>query len=74
MADPWKAIADHYYVYSRNWNCPEDLYLDMRIEMDDMLESDLTTLQLLSKNYQSSRVRKFLSKILRSLTDGNKSH
>ena len=52
----------------------EDLYLDMRIEMEDMFESDLKTLQILSENYRSSRVRKFLSKILRGLTDGNKSH
>lgn len=74
MADPWKALADHYYAYNRNWNRPEDLYLDMRIETENMSESDLTTLQLLSEQYQSGRVRTFLSKILRSLTDGNKSH
>lgn len=74
MASPWKALADHYYVYDRNWNCLEDLYLDMRIEMEDMFESDLKILQILSEHYQSSKVRKFLSKILRGLKDGNKSH
>jgi hypothetical protein len=74
MADPWKALADHYYAYNRNWNRPEDLYSDMRIEMEDMLGGDLTTLQLLAKHYQSDRVRKFLTKILRSLTDGNKNY
>ena len=74
MATPWKALADHYYVYERNWNCLEDLCLDMRIEMEDMFEGDLKTLQILSEHYQSSRVRKFLSKILRGLTDGNKNH
>jgi len=74
MASSWKAIADHYYVYDRNWNCPEDLYLDLRIEREDMFESDLKTLQILSEHYQSRRVREFLSKILRGLTDGNKSH
>lgn len=72
MADPWKAIADHYYVYNRNWNRAEDLYSDMRIEMENMSESDLTTLQILSEHYQISRVRKFLSNVLRSLTSGNK--
>lgn len=72
IAEPWKAVADHYYAYNRKWNHFEDLYLDMRIEREDMLESDLTTLKVLSENYQSNRVRKFLSKILRSLADGNK--
>lgn len=74
MANPWKALADHYYVYNRNWNKAEDIYLDMRIEMEYMLESDLSMLKGLSERYQSSRVRNFLSKILRSLTDGNKSY
>lgn len=71
IAAPWKAIADHYYVHHRNWNRPEDLSSDMRIEMEDMQESDLTTLQILSKCYQSSRVRNFLTKIYKGLTDGN---
>lgn len=71
IADPWKALADHYYVHNRNWNRPEDLYLDMRIEVEEMLKWDLTTLKLLSKHYQSKRVRKFLCNILRSLTIGN---
>jgi len=69
IADPWKALADHYYAYHRNWNCLEDLYLDMRIEVDNMLTSDLTMLQKLSEHYQSSRVRKFLNKILRNLKE-----
>ncbi|MBA3603395.1 MAG: type IV toxin-antitoxin system AbiEi family antitoxin domain-containing protein [Parachlamydiaceae bacterium] len=74
IADPWKALADHYYAYNRNWNRPEDLHLDMRIEIENMLESDLTMLQVLSEQYQSSKVRKFLSNILRGLVDGNKSN
>lgn len=74
VADPWKAIADHYYVYNRNWNRLEDLYLDMRIEIEYMIESDLTILKELSKHYQSRRVRIFLSTILRSLINGNKSY
>ena len=74
IADPWKALADHYYAFHRNWNRPEDLYLDMRIDMDDMLNSDLKSLEILSQNYQSRKVRIFLSKILRGLTGGNKSN
>lgn len=74
IADPWKAIADHYYVHKRNWNRPEDLYSDMRIEIETMMESDLTSLKSLSEHYQCSRVRKFLTKILKGLTDGNESY
>lgn len=71
IADPWKAIADHYYAFQRDWRCPEDLTSDMRIERESMLESNLSSLKELSENYQSSRVRKFLSHLLRGLTDGN---
>ncbi len=74
MADPWKAVADHYYAYNRNWNQPEDLCLDMRIEMENMLDSDLTMLRRLSECYQSKRVRKFLCNVLRRLEDGNKNN
>lgn len=74
IAHPWKAIADHYYAYSRNWNRPKDLYLDLRIELETMLESDLKVLQALSENYQNARVRNFLSHILEDLTDGDQNH
>lgn len=74
IADPWKAIADHYYVFKRNWKKAEDIFLDLRIEMENMLESDLSMLRVLAEHYQSSRVRKFLNEVLRSLTNGNKSN
>lgn len=74
IADPWKALADHYYAHNRKWNKLEDLYLDMRIEIDDLFNSDLTALKILSENYHSSQVRSFLCKMLRSLTDGNKNN
>lgn len=67
VAEPWKALADHYYAFCRNWNSVEDLCSDLRIEMEDMLESDLDLLQTLSENYQNHKVRIFLSKILLSL-------
>lgn len=71
IAEPWKALADHYYVHERNWNHLEDLYLDMRIEMEYLLESDLQTLESLSKNYHSRKVRTFLKTMLRSIRNGN---
>ena len=73
IANPWKALADHFYVYNRNWNRPEDICLDMRIEQDE-IEKDLTTLQVLSENYDSIRVRKFLNKMLKGLVDGTKNN
>ena len=72
VANPWKALADHYYAFGRNWNHLDDLSTDLRIERDDMENSDWTTLQVLSEHYPSGRVGKFLSKILKELTDGNK--
>lgn len=71
IADPWKAIADHYYAFGRDWNRFEDLTSDLRIEKESMLESNLAGLRELSEHYQSLRVRKFLSKVLRGLEDGN---
>ena len=71
IADPWKAIADHFYVYKRKWKSLADLYSDLRIEKDLMLESDLDILRFLSQHYQSNRVRKFLVKILKELESGN---
>lgn len=68
IANPWKALADHYYVHTREWHSVEDLYSDMRIESEEIRTSDLAMLRLLAEHYQSSKVRKFLSKILRSLT------
>ena len=74
LADPWKALADHYYAHSRSWKRLEDVCLDMRIEIENMQEADLTTLKLLLEYYPSSRVRKFLSNIFRSLAYGNKNN
>lgn len=71
LADPWKAIADHYYAHHREWNKVTDLCQDMRIEMEDMLQSDLIILKILAEHYQSSRVRKFLKNVLKELTNGN---
>jgi hypothetical protein len=71
IANPWRALADHYYVHNRNWQRLEDIHRDMRIEIEDMLESDLTTLQILLEHYKSNRVRKFLANILGNITNGN---
>ncbi len=72
IAHPWKAIADHYYVHTRNWQGLKDIHLDLRIEIEDMLEADRTVLQNLSKHYQSSKVRVFLRRILGDLNNGIK--
>lgn len=60
VASPWKAIADHLYVYKRSWQSINDLSVDMRIEMDYLLESDFHVLNDLAHSYKSVRVRKTL--------------
>lgn len=71
IADPWRAIADHYYVYNRDWKNLHDLASDLRIEIEDMQASDLTSLKTLSDHYQSRKVREFLTSTLKELNDGN---
>jgi hypothetical protein len=67
MASPWKAVADCIYAYEKQWKSPLDLTLDMRIEAEDMLASDLNVLKDLSINYPSKRVRNILEKLFLGL-------
>lgn len=74
IAHPWKAIADHYYVHNRNWQSLKDIYLDLRIEIEDMRRADINLLKTLSECYKSSKVRIFLRKILGELNNGIENH
>ena len=67
MAEPWKALADYCYVHHKQWKTPKDLELDMRIEIDSLLESNRETLHTLAKNYPSKRVRTFLEHMIEEL-------
>ncbi len=74
IAHPWKALADHYYVHNRNWRGLKDIHLDLRIEIEDMLEADTAILKTLSEHYKSKKVRIFLQRILGELNNGTKNH
>ncbi len=63
MAEPWKAIADMIYCYKKNWSSIHDLSSDLRIELDDIKNSDLQSLSHIAKNYGSQTVRKILLKL-----------
>jgi hypothetical protein len=67
IAEPWKALADYIYVYKKEWPSIQDLYLDMRIEIDTLRESNSSSLETLAKNYDSKRVRRVLGNFLKDL-------
>ena len=67
IANPWKAIADHFYVFKRPWVELDALLSDFRIEPESIEKSDLKLLQLLSERYPSKRVRALLTNFLRKL-------
>ncbi|MCB1135995.1 MAG: hypothetical protein KDK78_06985 [Chlamydiia bacterium] len=67
MANPWKALADHYYVRRRPWSGLEDAMEDLRIDREDLLATDLGVLQELAEHYPVVRVRKMLKCWMRGL-------
>jgi len=67
IAEPWKALADYIYVYKKEWPSIQDLYLDMRIEIETLAESNISNLEKLVKNYNNKRVRIVLKKLLKEL-------
>lgn len=69
IAEPWKALADYIYIYKKEWPSIKDLYLDMRIEMDTLKESNISSLEKLVKTYSSKRVRTVLGNFLKDLTN-----
>jgi hypothetical protein len=71
IAEPWKALADYIYVYKREWPSIQDLYLDMRIERETLLESNILNLERLAKSYSNKKVRSVLRSFLRELKHGH---
>ena len=67
IAEPWKALADYLYVRKRVWPNSKALSEDLRIEMDDLQNSDKELLSNLSQVYPSARVRKALSLLFKDL-------
>lgn len=71
MATPLKALADYVYVYKKLWDNLKDVYLDLRVETENLESIDLLELELLIKNYPSKRVKKFLIKVLEERKNGH---
>ncbi len=70
MASPWRAIADLIYTQKREWKNRRALCDDLRIEPDEIQNSDLTLLEKLANHYPNQRVQRVqrvLYHILKSL-------
>lgn len=69
IAEPWKALADYIYVNKKGWPSIQDIYLDMRIEIDTLIESNISSLKKLVTTYNSKRVRTLLGNFLKEITN-----
>jgi len=67
ISSPIKALADLIYTRKRFWPTVEDLSEDLRIELVCLEKSDRTLIEDLIKSYPSSRVKKMLQMIQKSL-------
>lgn len=67
LADPWKALAHYIYVHKKNWESINDVEEDMRIERETMLNSNLSSLNLIKANYPNEKVKEVLILISRDL-------
>ena len=61
IAEPWKALADFIYLRKKSWDNVDGLVMDMRIEPETLLQSDLRLLDDLCKQYPCQRTRQVLS-------------
>jgi len=68
MADGWKALADLIYVRKRDWPDTYHISEDLRIEPEDLADSDLRLLEQLADQYPSRRTRHYLNLYYRELS------
>lgn len=74
MAGPWKALADLIYLRQKEWPDLEHISQDLRIEREDLLESNLDGLKDLSEHYPNGRTRRQLKRYYRELDNDSRSH
>lgn len=67
IADPWRSLADYLYVNRKSWDTIKDISMDLRVELETMLNSNIDSLRELSQLYPSPRVRKQLKIFLKEL-------
>lgn len=68
MADGWKALADLIYVRGRDWSDTYHISEDLRIEPEDLADSDLGLLKQLADQYPSRRTRHYLNLYYKDLS------
>ena len=61
MATPAKALADYVYVHHLNWTNISCAAVSLRIEQDELDSVKVDELSDLKNNYNSGRVKRFLS-------------
>lgn len=61
MAEGWKALADLIFTRKNNWPDVHHIYEDLRIEEEDLINSDLEVLKELSYQYPNPSVRHYLN-------------
>ena len=64
MATPWRALADHFFIFKRPWAGPESVFEDLRIDEEDLVCFSREPLKKLAAAYPSPRVRRFLKQFL----------
>lgn len=64
MATPWRALADHYFVFRRPWAGLHSIFEDLRIEPEDLSKFSQESLKNLMVGYPSPRVRKLMKQCL----------
>jgi predicted transcriptional regulator of viral defense system len=67
IASPVKALADTIYARKRVWESIDDLYEDLRIEVESFQNSDKKMLSELIENYPAPRVKNALKILLNGL-------
>jgi len=67
MATPLKALADYVYVRRKDWSGLEAAVTSLRIEFEEFEHVNDRTLEALSANYSSSRVKRFLEGLRKDL-------
>lgn len=64
IADPWRALADLMYTRRKSWPSLAALNADMRIDEDDVFNSDVGQLEELCTGYPSPFVQRNLKLLL----------
>lgn len=68
IASPVKALADIIYARKRMWESTEDLFEDLRVDIESFQNSDKELLGELIKDYPSPRVKKVLRNLQKGLS------